>query len=90
MILEEANVEPIIAIRRRRLEWFRHMKRRDETENIRVVDEMKMWGKRHRGRPRLRWKDTVRRDMKAWKLEDQEGMAHRQGEMEIQGDCSER
>ena len=27
---------------RRRLEWFGHVKRRDETENIRAVAEIKM------------------------------------------------
>ena len=42
-ILGEANVEPIaMVMRRRRLEWFGHVNRRDETENIRVVVEMKM------------------------------------------------
>ena len=55
-ILEEARVEPIATVRRRRrLEWFGHIKRRDETENIRAVVEMKMEGKRPRGRPKLRW-----------------------------------
>ena len=44
-ILEEARVEPIaMVMRRRRLEWFGHVKRRDETENIRAVVEMKMEG----------------------------------------------
>ena len=66
-ILEEAKVEQIATVmRRRRLVWFGHVKRRDETENIRAVVEMKMEGKRPRGRPQLRWKDTVKRDMKAW------------------------
>ena len=42
-ILEEANVEAIATVmRRRRLEWYGHVKRRDETENIRAVAEMKM------------------------------------------------
>ena len=40
-ILEEAKVEPIaMVMRRRRLEWF--VKRSDGTENIRAVVEMKM------------------------------------------------
>ena len=70
-ILEEAKVERIATvIRRRRLEWFGHVKRRDETENIRAVVEMKMDGKRPRGRPQLRWKDTVKRDMKAWSIKE--------------------
>ena len=44
-ILGEAKVEPIaMVMRRRRLEWFGHVKRRDETENIRAVVEMKMGG----------------------------------------------
>ena len=64
-ILEEAKVEQIATVMRsRRLEWFGHVKRRDETENIRAVVEMKMEGKRPRGRPKLTWKDAVRRDMK--------------------------
>ena len=71
-ILEEAKVEPIATVmRRRRLEWFGHIKRRDETENIRAVVEMKMEGKRPIGRPKLRWYDTVRRDLKAWKIKEE-------------------
>ena len=35
-------------MRRRRLEWFGHIKRRGETENIRAVAELKMEGKRPR------------------------------------------
>ena len=38
----------------------------DEIENIRAIVKMKM--KRHGGRPRLIWKDTVRRDTKTWKI----------------------
>ena len=44
-ILEEARVVQIpMVMRRRRLEWFGHVKRSDETENIREVVEMKMEG----------------------------------------------
>ncbi len=39
-------------MRRRRLEWFGYVKSRGETENIRAVAEMKMEGKRPRGRPK--------------------------------------
>ena len=71
-ILEEAKVEQIATVmRRRRLEWFGHVKRRDETENNRAVVDMKMEGKRPRGRPKLRWKDTVKRDMKAWRIKEE-------------------
>ena len=70
-ILKEVKVEQIATVMRRRLEWFGHVKRRDETENSRAVVEMKMQGKRPRGRPKLRWKDTVRRDMKAWSIREE-------------------
>ena len=40
------EVEPIaMVMRRQRLEWFGHVKRRDETENIRAVGEMKIGGR---------------------------------------------
>ena len=67
-------------MRMRRLEWFGHIKRRDETKNIRAVAKEKMEGKRDRGRPKLRWKDTVRRDLKAWNIREE--WATKQGEME--------
>ena len=54
-ILDEARVE-LIAMGMRR---FGHVKRRDETENIRAVVEMKMEEKRPRGRSKLRWKDRM-------------------------------
>ena len=43
-ILEYATVEAIADMTRRRLDWFGHVKRRGETENIRAVAEMKMEG----------------------------------------------
>ena len=71
-ILEEVKVEQIaMVMRKRRLEWFGHVKRRNETENSRAVVEMKMEGERPRGRPKLMWKDTVRRDMKAWSISEE-------------------
>ena len=71
-------MEPIVMVmRRRRLEWFGNVKRRDETENIRAVAEMKMDGLHPIGRPR-RWEDTVIRDMRALKIrEEREGLCKR-------------
>ena len=44
-ILEEAEMEPIaMVMRRRRLEWFGYTERRHDTENIPAVVEMKMEG----------------------------------------------
>ena len=57
-----------MVMRRRRREWFGHVKRRDETENIQAVVEMNMDGNCPKGRPRLYWKDAVRRVLKAWNI----------------------
>ena len=54
-------------MRRRRLEWFGHVKRRGETENIRAVAEMKIPG----GRQKLRWNDTVRKDLRALNIKEE-------------------
>ena len=71
-IWEEAKVEGIATVmRRRRLEWFGHDKRRGETENIKAVAEMKMERERPRGRPTLRWNYTVRRDRNAWNIKEE-------------------
>ena len=43
-ILKEARVEPnAMVIRRRWLEWFGHIKRRHETENIRAIIAEMRW-----------------------------------------------
>ena len=54
-----------IAMVMRRLKWLGHVEIRDETVNIRTGVDMKMGGKCPRGRSRSRWKDNVRRNMKA-------------------------
>ena len=44
-LLEEVKVEQIVMVMRKRgLEWFGHVKRRDETDNIRAGVEMKKEG----------------------------------------------
>ena len=66
-ILEEANVEPIaMVMRRRRLEWFGHVK--GILKEIKPSEQLLKWRWRgsalDRGRPKLRWKDAVRRSWK--------------------------
>ena len=47
------------------------MKRKYETGDIGAVAEMKMAGKRPRGKLRLRWKEIVIRGMKAWPIREE-------------------
>ena len=49
--------------------WAWHLLRRQKRK-IRAVVKMKMEGKHPRGRPKLRRKDSVKRDMKAWKIRE--------------------
>ena len=52
-------------MRGERLRWFGHVKRREESYLGRGVMEFEIPGKRTRGRPRRRWNDNIKEDMKA-------------------------
>ena len=51
----------------KRLSWYGHVMRRDDTNVAKQVTMMKVGGKIPRGRPRLRWMDRVRSDLKQHK-----------------------
>ena len=75
-------------MRRRRLEWFRHVERRHDTENITAGIEME--GKRPRGRPKLPWKGAIRRDLKAWMSGRNGPLARRDGKVSARHDTTHR
>ena len=68
-IRKEAKVKPIsVSMRNRRLQWFGHVYRREEDEDIRKVADLKVDGRRKRGRPKQRWRDTIQSDLKKYGL----------------------
>jgi len=72
-IRREAKVKPVSRhMRKRRLQWYGHVQRRNNEEDIRYVTELKILGKRKRGRPKQRWMDTIRDDMKRWGLKPED------------------
>ena len=63
-------VKPItICVTQKRLSWYGHVMRREDTNVAKQVTTMKVGEKRPRGRPRLRWKDRVRSDLKQHQLD---------------------
>ena len=58
-----------------RLGWYGHLMRRNDDQHVaREVMEMEVNGTRKRGRPRIRWKDSIGDDMREKGLQDE--MAH--------------
>ena len=66
----DAMVKPITTyVTKKRLSWYGHVMRREETNVARQVTTMKVGGKTPRGRPRQRWMDRVRSDLKQHQLD---------------------
>ncbi|GJZ67530.1 hypothetical protein Tco_0630770 [Tanacetum coccineum] len=64
-IRAELDVDSIIdKMREGRLRWFGHVKRRPQTAPVRRVEALLVDSSRRRGRPKLRWEDRLKQDMK--------------------------
>ncbi len=63
-------VKPITTyVTQKRLSWYGHVMRREDTNVAKEVTTIKVGRKRPRGRPRLRWMDLVRSDLKQHQLD---------------------
>nr|GEV60521.1 hypothetical protein [Tanacetum cinerariifolium] len=62
--IDEDSDSIIDKMREGRLRWFGHVKRRPQTAPVRRVEALLVEGSRRRGRPKLRWKDRLKLDMK--------------------------
>ncbi|GKD58494.1 hypothetical protein Tco_1296003 [Tanacetum coccineum] len=55
------DVDSIInKMRKGRLRWFGHVKRRPQNAHVRRVEVMLVEGSRRMGRPKLRWEDRLK------------------------------
>ena len=63
-------VKPITTyVTQKRLSWYGHVTRREDTNVAKKVTPMKVGWKIPRGRPILRWMDRVRSDRRQHKLD---------------------
>ena len=73
--LEVANrcelLQIIGVLRRRRLEWYGHMRRREEGESLATIRDLMVEGRRPRGRPRKSWLDNLQEDMRFLDIADE-------------------
>ena len=64
-IREKAHIKPINTfLMKKRLSWFGHVQRRDDDNIAKSVLNTRIDGSRPRGRPKLRWMDRLKDDMK--------------------------
>ena len=61
-------IDVVEKMREARLRWFGHIWRRDGSDAIKRVMELEVEGQRPRGRPRRRWTDTIREDLRRHNL----------------------
>ena len=70
-IRKVATVEPITShLMQKRLRWYGHVGHRHDSHMTRTALDMEVEGARPRGRPKLRYTDTIKRDMKKNGLTD--------------------
>ena len=65
-------VEASAKAQERRLQWYGHVKRRDEDYVGLRTMRMEVEGRRRRGRPRLRWRDRIGVDLEERQMDEEQ------------------
>ena len=72
---ERLGVDDIaLVLQRNRLRWYGHVLRKDDDDWVKKCIEYEVEGSRPRGRPKKTWKEVVREDCQARKLNKEDAM----------------
>ena len=68
------RAEMRMVLQQNRLHWYSHVLRKDDEDWVKKCMEHEVEGSRPRGRPKKTWKEVVREDCQARKLNKEDAM----------------
>ena len=71
----EIGVTEIVEkVRETRMRWYGHVQRMENTDEVKTTMEKAVQGRRRRRRPRKRWIDCIRKDLKDLRLDPEDAL----------------
>jgi len=68
------DIPVALVLQQNRLRWYGHVLRKDDDDWVKKCMEYEVQGPRPRGRPKSTWRDVVREDCQARKLNKEDAM----------------
>src|SRR5260221_13437717 len=86
MLRERMGVEAIgVVVKRNRLRWFGHVERNDDCDWVKGCTVLEVEGTRPRGRPKKKWMEVVKRDMKEMGLRREDALDRVEWQRRLKG-----
>jgi len=79
-LTERLGIDDIILIQvlqQKRLRWYGHVLRKEDTDWVKKCMEYEVEGSRPRGRPKMIWREVVQKDCQARNLNREDAMDRR-------------
>jgi len=84
---ERLGLDGIISVlQQNRLRWYGHVLRKEDNEWVKKCMENEVEGVRPRGRPKKTWREIVKKDCQARKLNREDAMDHNRWRKQIRDD----
>jgi len=85
---ERLGIDDIaLILQQNRLRWYGHVLRKDDDDWVKKYMEYEVEGPRPRGRPKRTWREVVREDCQARKLNTEDAMDHCKWRKVIKDGC---